>query len=199
MCEQCAEMEELAALKKIDLGLIQRLIDENKLDLYAGNCYPNEISKHMDIGRYYTINTYYHCSKCDKFFYVGFCLYGLPIIKEVDKDKAADGALRFEWGFTGSFFEKGISMGIARQVINHGDFINAPVWSCLIDAFNYGTATPVQALISTLKMLWKRMQKGQTVDLYFPAETQKQEINISTFDDIMKKYFSEFVLGEIKN
>lgn len=106
MCDKCSDMEALAASKNINLVLIQKLIDDNKIELYAGNCYPNEIPKHMDIGRYYTIRTYYHCNKCDKFYFVGFCLYGNPIIKEVEKAEVIEAARRLEWGNIGSFFEK---------------------------------------------------------------------------------------------
>ncbi len=86
----------------------------------------------------------------------------------------------------------------AKYAAKHAAYIIAPVWSCFIDAFGYGTAAPMQALISALKLLYERIQKGAVVDLYYPAETQKQVINSRTFDEIIKKYFSDFLLKEIK-
>lgn len=56
----------------------------------------------------------------------------------------------------------------AKYAVKHAAYIIAPVWSCFIDAFGYGTAT-MQALIGALKLLY----------------------------EIIKKYFSDFLLQEV--
>jgi hypothetical protein len=58
----------------------------------------------------------------------------------------------------------------AKYAVKHAAYFIAPVWSCLIDAFGYGTAAPMQALIGELKLLY----------------------------EIIKKYFSDFLLQEVK-
>jgi hypothetical protein len=109
-CEKCKSMQELVADDKIDLNKIQELVDDNVIELYAGNCYPKELSNHMNEGKHYTMNTYYHCTECDSYYYLGFCLYGRPIIKKVNHGDAENSALRLEWGFVGTYFSQKVDM-----------------------------------------------------------------------------------------
>lgn len=106
MCEYCKEMQRLVYEYDIDLVKIQELVDKNVLELYAANCYPKDMGHYMDEGKHYTINTYYHCSNCNRYFYLGFCLYGRPIIKEVNDSEIENRVSRIEWGFLGTYFNK---------------------------------------------------------------------------------------------
>lgn len=105
-CENCKEMQRLVDEYKIDLEKIQELIDNNILELYGANCYPKEISYYMDRGNHYIIQGYYRCNRCNRYFYLGFCLYGNPILKEVSEEEAKRRSLLLEWGFVGSYFNK---------------------------------------------------------------------------------------------
>lgn len=197
-CESCNEMQRLVNEYIIDLEKIQELVDKNILELYAGNCYPKEISNHMDIGKHYTINTYYHCSKCSSYYYLAFCLYGRPIIKEVNKSEAENRALHLEWGFLGTYFKEDVKLDKINELFRTTSYITEPVWGSLIKTFNYGTATPMQALIKTLRILYERVRLGGTVDLYYPADGNKQVIKEETFDEVIRFYFDDFVLSEVK-
>ena len=198
MCDQCGEMEGLLISDNINLELIQKLVDDGKIDLYARNCNPNELSEYLDRGNHYTMNTYYHCKKCNKYYYVGFCLYGNPLIEEVDSQKILDDILRLEWGYVGTYFKNGLTMKDAKYALQHAAYIIAPVWSCLMDAFGDGTVISMLALTKTLKVLYQRVQKDGAIELKYPDGTEDQIINNETFDGIIQKYFSESVLHEIK-
>ena len=43
MCDQCGEMEGLLISDNINLELIQKLVDDGKIDMYAGKCNQNEL------------------------------------------------------------------------------------------------------------------------------------------------------------
>lgn len=104
MCISCNNVERLVAENKIDLELVQKMIDDNILELYAGNCLPEEIPMYIDKGNHYTINTYYRCKACNKNYYIGFCLYGRPIIKEVESNELFKRISQLEWGYVGTYF-----------------------------------------------------------------------------------------------
>ncbi|HEY9160988.1 MAG TPA: hypothetical protein VIS94_07885 [Desulfomonilia bacterium] len=104
MCIDCSKMEQLVAENQINLNVVQQLLRENTIELHAGNCLPEEIEMYLDKGNHYTINTYYQCKVCKKYYYIGFCLYGSPIIKEIDKIEVDQGISRLEWGFVGVHF-----------------------------------------------------------------------------------------------
>lgn len=104
MCVSCNRMEQLVAKNDINLNVVQQLLTEDILELYAGNCLTEEIGMYMDKGNHYTINTYYQCKTCKKYYYIGFCLYGSPIIKELDKIEVDSRIQKLEWGFVGTYF-----------------------------------------------------------------------------------------------
>jgi len=104
MCNKCCEMEVLVKNDEINLKLIEQLINNKSIELYAGNCFPNEISHYMDKGNHYTINMIFKCNYCNEYYYIGFCLYGRPIIKIIAKDDVQKRISGFEWGYVGTYF-----------------------------------------------------------------------------------------------
>lgn len=142
--------------------------------------------------------TYYHCAICDRFYFVGFCLYGPPQIEEVSREKANNGALHLEWGHLGFYYQKTIPMDVIKRLFSETHYIIAPVWKSLLEVLNYGTAVPMQGLIASLKVLYEQVKSGYTIDLYYPAESKAQPINLQTFDQIVCCYFNDFVLEQVK-
>lgn len=104
MCLNCNEMEKLVKKNKIDLKIIEELINNKSIELYAGNCFINEIDHYMEKGNHYTINTICRCNYCNEYYYIGFCLYGNPIIKVIDEDDVQKRASNLEWGYVGTHF-----------------------------------------------------------------------------------------------
>lgn len=89
-------------------------------------------------------------------------------------------------------------MDVIKKLFSGTHYIIAPVWKSLLEAFNYGTAVPIQALIASLKVLYERVESGYTIDLYYPADSKAQPVNLQTFDQIICCYFDDFVLEQVK-
>lgn len=199
-CDGCKIIETMIDDRKINLNSIQKLVKENKLDLYASNCKANEIDYWINKGNHYTINTYYKCNECERYYFVGFCLYGTPIIKELSKDDVIDGALRIEWGFDGTYFQNGVSLPDIKTIYSKANRseLYGPAWKSLIETYNYGTATPMNALISVIKVFYKRVCNGGFLNIHFKENGMTKTLNKSSFDEIIKFYFGEIVLIESK-
>lgn len=129
---------------------------------------------------------------------IGFILYGPPKIEELSRKEANNAALHLEWGHLGSYYQKSIPMDVIKKLFSETYYIIAPVWKSLLEALNYGTTVPMQALIPSLKVLYERVKSGYTVNLYYPAESKAQPINLQTFDQIVCCYFDDFVLEQVK-
>lgn len=105
MCKKCSVMEELVKNDSINIKLIEEQVNNKVIELFAGNCTISEISYHMDKGNHYTIHTIYKCNYCNAYYHIGFCLYGRPIIKLIDREDALERISRFEWGYVGTYFK----------------------------------------------------------------------------------------------
>ena len=66
----------------------------------------------------------------------------------------------------------------------------------LIDALNYGTATPMISLITTLRMMYSRIKMGQKI-YYMDKNGLKNYICTDNFEEFILSTFDEFVLKEI--
>ncbi|ROR29168.1 immunity protein 63 of polymorphic toxin system [Mobilisporobacter senegalensis] len=120
----CKGMQDLVDKKEIDLELIQSFVDSGYLKLYAANCMPKEINYWIDKGNHYTIETVYYCDKCGKYYYVGFCLYGRPIIKEITKEDALRQGKQMGWGCLGIYYGEKIQKAqdsFAESVIREAE------------------------------------------------------------------------------
>lgn len=67
----------------------------------------------------------------------------------------------------------------------------------LTDAFGYGTATPMIALIKTLRMMKTQIAEGRNIS-YMDKDDVVKTINLNNFDEFILDMFDEFVLKEIK-
>lgn len=68
----------------------------------------------------------------------------------------------------------------------------------LIEAFNYGTATPVCALISYLKELYLIISNNEKVIINTNDGIFK-EINKNNFSDFVLQYFDQYILYQKNN
>lgn len=97
-------MERLIRKNIIDLDLLQSLVDTRRLEIYAGNCQPCRVDYWIERGNHYTIQIIF-CSPSETYYYVGFCLYGQPIIKEISYQEAKIYSERIVWGYVGTSFK----------------------------------------------------------------------------------------------
>lgn len=81
---------------------------------------------------------------------------------------------------------------VAGNPLSHNDVL------ALVDAYTYGTATPMNALIKTLQMIYLQVTEGKTI-YYMDKDDDKRTISIDTFETFILSTFDEYVLEEIYN
>lgn len=102
LCPACAPICGMIAAGAPDDAVLQRLLDEGRLQLYAANCQPKDFAYWMDRGSHYTMNAAFYCPHCGQYYYAGYCLYGRPVVKEYTPELARRLADRLEWGYLGT-------------------------------------------------------------------------------------------------
>lgn len=103
-CINCSPTERMLMKKMPDNRLLQTLVDQERLTLYAGNCSPLEFDYWIENGNHYTMAACFSCPKCGRYFLAGYCLYGNPIFKEISRQTAKKWANSMEWGYVGTAF-----------------------------------------------------------------------------------------------
>lgn len=114
-CEQCSEIRKMIfernAVKYhdrscfLDDNALHKMIDDSRMELFAGNCFPDELGKHCCEEIHYTIISVLRCRGCGKYYYAGYCVRGLPVLKEYSEEDALSFAENMTWGFKGTYFE----------------------------------------------------------------------------------------------
>lgn len=94
------------------------MIEQGRIELYAGDCLIEEAEKNLLGEQHYTICHYLKCKSCSRFFFIGACIRGTPIYKALDNlnDVNLDNML---WGHCGTLYKNNtISrvMGILRKL-----------------------------------------------------------------------------------
>lgn len=81
---------------------------------------------------------------------------------------------------------------VAGNSLSHNDIL------ALVDAHTYGTATPMNALIKTLQMIYLQVAEGKLI-YYMDKYDNKRTISIDTFETFILSTFDAYVLEEIYN
>lgn len=81
---------------------------------------------------------------------------------------------------------------VAENPLSYNDIL------ALIDAYEYGTATPMIALIKCLRMMYLQVESGKQIH-YIDKNGYEKTICINTFEEFVLGNFDEFVLKEIYN
>lgn len=102
MCRYCEGIRDI--FKNFDIKAIEEMEKKNVISLYAGDCFTNEIINHLEQEVHYTIQNYYQCNYCKVFFYIGFCVRGLPVYKEYTV--LEERWLKSLWGKVGRYYSK---------------------------------------------------------------------------------------------
>lgn len=68
----------------------------------------------------------------------------------------------------------------------------------MTEAYNYGTAAPMNALVSVIKVFYKRICNEGFLNIHFEENGTTQTLNKNNFDEIIKFYFGKVVLIESK-
>ncbi len=66
----------------------------------------------------------------------------------------------------------------------------------LIDAYVYGTATPMIALIKTLRLMYLQVEEGKQI-FYLDKNGLEKTISINNYEEFILSIFDAYVLKEI--
>lgn len=66
----------------------------------------------------------------------------------------------------------------------------------LVDAYIYGTATPMMSLIKSLRILFNSLKRGNEYH-YYDKDSTLKTISMASFQSFIKEYFDDFVYEEI--
>ncbi|MDV3426203.1 MAG: hypothetical protein LIR50_03300 [Bacillota bacterium] len=113
MCDKCYILTELFKAAESNshqnyiptLSFIKEMIKQGRIELYAGDCPIEEVEKNLNDEIHYTIRHYFKCKTCDRYFFIGDCIRGVPVYKIIDNIKTVnfDNML---WGRYGTLYEE---------------------------------------------------------------------------------------------
>lgn len=92
MCNEChtIEVKFNAATKDTHksyvplLNFLQSLEEQNRIELFAGDCLLGEAIEVLYEEKHYTVCHYLKCTYCGQIFFFGACIRGTPIYRVVD-------------------------------------------------------------------------------------------------------------------
>lgn len=112
MCEYCNIVKHMSEDYELDLdanpmkvySLLNGLVNNGRLTIYAGDCGFDEWGEVLDSEQHFSVCFYLKCPTCGEIYFFGTCIRGTPKLRVAD---SAD-LERIEnlvWGRKGEFFE----------------------------------------------------------------------------------------------
>jgi len=102
--------------------------------------------------------------------------------------------IKFDWEIV--MDNSGRSIHETRENITFGNVLSYNNILSLIDAYVYGTATPMMSLIKTLRMIYSQIENGITIQFFDKSGTVRT-ICKDNFEPFILDYFDDFVLKEV--
>ena len=125
-CPSCgplaAQMEEASggSYRQYDqiLQKIMELEQRGNMELFAGDCTLEETDAALASERHYTVCHYMRCRRCGALYFVGACIRGRPVFRQVDDIKKENLNTRL-WGRCGTYYlqkktEGGVNMDVVK-------------------------------------------------------------------------------------
>lgn len=111
-CENCKIVNELINGPSHGDYIGNIKIINGILELYASDYLIENILGHLDKQDRYSLNQYFRCNNCNRYYFIGICFYGLYIFKE--KSSSEIDSINFNKIFDGcdkigSFFNSSIN------------------------------------------------------------------------------------------
>lgn len=85
-------------------ALLSSLLEEKRLELYAGDCPFEDMMKVLSAEEHFTVCFYLRCPKCGEIYFFGACIRGMPVYKKAD-DLTDEEIRNLLWGKEGSYFQ----------------------------------------------------------------------------------------------
>ena len=86
------------------ISFIEKMIHQERLELYAGDCPIEEVQRILMEESHYTIRHYLKCKTCNQHFLIGACIRGTPVYRIIDKISGEN--IDNLWGRYGIYFRK---------------------------------------------------------------------------------------------
>ena len=110
----CPSCGQLAAQMKEDSSISYRQYDQllqklmeleqrGNMELFAGDCTLEETDAALASERHYTVCHYLRCRRCGALYFVGACIRGRPVFRQVDDIKKENLNTRL-WGRCGTYY-----------------------------------------------------------------------------------------------
>ena len=110
-CPSCGQM---AAQMKEDSSisyrqydqLLQKLMElerQGDMELYAGDCPLEDTGAVLDAEQHYTVCHYMRCRNCGALYFVGACIRGAPVFRQVADIRKENLGTRL-WGQCGTYY-----------------------------------------------------------------------------------------------
>ena len=112
-CPSCgplaAQMEEASggSYRQYD-QILQKLMEleqRGNMELFAGDCPLEDTGAVLDAEQHYTVCHYMQCRSCGALYFVGACIRGRPVFRQVDDIKKENLNTRL-WGRCGTYYSK---------------------------------------------------------------------------------------------
>lgn len=112
MCKYCDDIDKAFINAKADphksfmplYEFLLKKLEEEHLEVYAGDCKFREILKIIGEERHYTVCFYLQCIECKVFYFFGNCIRGVPIYKKMEKISEKE-LTNMLWGNEGTYFK----------------------------------------------------------------------------------------------
>ena len=86
--------------------LLQKLVkleQQGAVELFAGDCPLKDTGAVLDTEQHYTVCHYMQCRKCRAIYFVGACIRGTPILRQVADVRKENLGTRL-WGRCGTYY-----------------------------------------------------------------------------------------------
>jgi hypothetical protein len=113
MCLSCDHIKKAidsSAKESIDVyyelgNSFQKAIEDEKLELVAGDCKINKVQEELKSEQHFTVSHRFKCINCQETFFWGACIRGAPIYKYGEKTPPYRILKKTHWGRLGTAFE----------------------------------------------------------------------------------------------
>lgn len=87
------------------LQKLMELEQQGEMELFAGDCPLEDTYTILEAEQHYTICHYMRCRSCGAFYFIGACIRGMPVVRQMDdiREEKLDTRL---WGRCGTYFSR---------------------------------------------------------------------------------------------
>lgn len=93
-CKNCLKLKEFFDVAKHNphgnlrsaYDLMRELYNQKKITLYMSDCSFENFLEEIHLEKHYTYHLYLKCTRCQKIFFLGVCIRGVPLYETLDRE-----------------------------------------------------------------------------------------------------------------